>query len=91
MKSTAIAYLLWVVGVGGWLGLHRFYLGKIGTGVLWILTGGVFGLGSLFDLFSLGGQVRQANTTIELETIRASALAGARSAPRGRKAAIPNK
>ena len=31
-KSTAVAYLLWLFG--GLLGLHRFYVGKIFTGLL---------------------------------------------------------
>lgn len=75
MKSKGIAYLLWLLSIFGWLGFHRFYLGKIGTGILWILTGGVLGIGSLIDLFTLGSKVDLYNTNIELATIRAATLA----------------
>ena len=74
MKSKGIAYLLWLISIFGWLGFQHFYLGKIGKGIIWILTGGVFGIGSLVDLFTLGGAVDNYNTKEELKTIRKNDL-----------------
>ena len=61
MYSVGIAYLLWFLSGFGALGFHRFYLGKIPTGVLWMCTGGLIGIGAFFDFFTLAGQVREAN------------------------------
>jgi len=37
---------------GQW-GLHRFYVGKSGSGILYFLTVGVFGIGAFIDTFSI--------------------------------------
>lgn len=45
----------------GWLGVHRFYMGKVGTGILYLLTLGLFGFGVLYDYLTLNNQISQLN------------------------------
>jgi hypothetical protein len=61
MYSKGLAYLLWFLSGFGCLGFHRFYLGKTLSGFLWAFTGGLFGFGALYDLFTLSGQVDEEN------------------------------
>jgi TM2 domain-containing membrane protein YozV len=61
-KETWIAYLLWFFF--GFIGAHKFYLGKIGWGIVYICTGGLFLVGLLFDLFTLPAQVRRYNQSL---------------------------
>ena len=37
----------------GPIGVHRFYIGKVGTGVLYLFTGGLFVIGWLFDILRI--------------------------------------
>jgi TM2 domain-containing membrane protein YozV len=55
MRSKGIAYLLLIFF--GLIGVHKFYLGKVGVGILYIFTGALFGIGWIYDLFTLGNQV----------------------------------
>ena len=76
MKSKTVAFLLWFfLGI---FSAHRFYLGKIGSGILYLLTFQLLGLGWIIDLFLLGGQVEQYNTNVELKTIRTATIANAK-------------
>ena len=45
----------------GVFGIHRFYMGKWGTGILWLLTGGLFLVGVVYDFCTLNGQVDERN------------------------------
>lgn len=49
----------------GVFGAHRFYLGKWGTGLLYLLTLGLLGIGLLYDLWTLNSQVSEANLARE--------------------------
>lgn len=45
----------------GAFGVHRFYLDKTWTGLLWLITGGFFTIGLVYDFFTLPFQVYYAN------------------------------
>ncbi|MDH3449579.1 MAG: TM2 domain-containing protein [Gammaproteobacteria bacterium] len=45
----------------GIFGIHRFYLGKWITGLIWLLSGGLLLLGLLYDLWTLNEQVDEVN------------------------------
>ncbi|WP_153558786.1 NINE protein [Roseimaritima sediminicola] len=45
----------------GLFGVHRFYLGKWLTGLLYLVSGGLFGVGWLYDLWTLNEQISLKN------------------------------
>ena len=46
----------------GIFGIHRFYMGKIITGILYLLTGGFFLIGILYDFLTLNEQLSDVNS-----------------------------
>lgn len=68
MKSKALAYGLWCLCFIGFFGIHRLYAGKVLTGIVWLLTAGVFGIGQLVDLFLIPGMIDIANLQTQVES-----------------------
>ena len=58
INYTAAWILLTFFGI---FGIHRFYMGKWLTGILFLFTGGILGLGYLYDLCTLNDQISILN------------------------------
>lgn len=54
LTNSYLLCLAWFLGLGG---LHRLYNGKIGTGLLWLCTAGLFGVGQFVDIFLMPSMV----------------------------------
>jgi hypothetical protein len=60
-SSTSTAFLLWLACALGLFGIHRFYLGRPWTGILYMFTFGLLGVGQLVDLVRLRHMVQGEN------------------------------
>lgn len=67
--SLKMCYFLWLLGFCGLCGLHRFYLRRYGSGVLWVVTLGGLGVLQLIDLVLMPFIVDQTNVFVELENL----------------------
>ncbi|WP_013321773.1 NINE protein [Gloeothece verrucosa] len=59
MDKRQSSYILWLGFLFGFGGLHRIYNGKITTGLIWLMTWGLFGFGQFFDLFLIPSMVEE--------------------------------
>ncbi len=62
-----VSYILNAVGLVGFNGLHRLYNGKIGTGLFWLCTFGVLGIGQFVDLFLIPNMVDEHEMRLRLK------------------------
>lgn len=51
----------------GFFGIHRFYMRKWFTGILYLVSAGIFGIGYLYDLWTLNDQVSLINSNPRVE------------------------
>ena len=47
----------------GLLGVHRFYMGKVVTGIIYLCTAGLLGIGYLYDFWTLNDQITVVNAS----------------------------
>jgi len=69
--NKVVGYVLWIFG---FMGAHRFYLGKWATGILYLVTLGIFGMGLICDFWTLNSQVSELN---RVKLMQSSGLARA--------------
>ena len=60
-RRLSVAYLLWLLGVVGLCGLHRWYCHRRLSAVIYFVTLGLCGVGQVLDWFRIAAMVRRAN------------------------------
>ncbi|MGD9239387.1 MAG: TM2 domain-containing protein, partial [Desulfobacterales bacterium] len=63
-KTGKISYnIAWILLTFlGIFGIHRMYIGKWITGILYLLTAGFFGIGWIYDFWTLNDQITLINS-----------------------------
>lgn len=67
MHKKSTTYVLWLFCLFGMGGIHRLYNRKIATGLLWLFTGGLFGIGQLIDLILIPDMVDEYNIKARMQ------------------------
>lgn len=60
-RSVGVAYILWLPMLFGICGLHRFYAGRWVSGLVWLVTGGLCGVGQFVDLVFIPRMIEDHN------------------------------
>ncbi|MGK7921270.1 MAG: NINE protein [Trichodesmium sp.] len=64
MNNIGYSYLFWAACLLGLSGCHRIYNGKILTGLVWLFTYGLFGIGQFIDLLLIPSMVEEHNAKV---------------------------
>ena len=67
-KESSTVLILNLIGFIFVAGIHRFYLGQMGMGIIYLLTGGFCGVGTIIDIFTHKGMVEKYNMQKATET-----------------------
>jgi TM2 domain-containing membrane protein YozV len=68
-KTLKLAYIYWFTIFLGMGGIHRLYLGKTTTGILWLFSFGLLGIGQSIDLILIPKMLERRNTKREDELL----------------------
>ncbi len=60
-RDVGLAYLLWLAGFFGVAGVHRFYMGRWISGLIWLCTGGLCMVGQLIDAIVMPKMIEAAD------------------------------
>ena len=73
-KDSQMILILTLIGFFGFAGLHRFILGQIGLGILYLLTVGLCFIGTIVDLINYKSLTYEYNIKMAHETLSLLAL-----------------
>lgn len=66
LNNVGTSYLLWCMWLFGVAGVHRLYNKKFFSGLLWLCTWGLFGVGQVLDLFLIPEMVEDHNFRVRM-------------------------
>lgn len=69
-KDPTTMMLLAAIGFLGVAGIHRFVLGQVGMGILYLLTGGLCWIGTIVDMARMKQTIAAHNLVIEYEELQ---------------------
>ena len=60
-RETGLAYGLWALSLVGFAGVHRLYMGRWVSGLIWLFTGGLCFVGTIIDAIMMPQMIEDTN------------------------------